>query len=338
MLLSVQNDIVRLKEVENWTWENIARAVDKKKSTVRQFYCRYKANKDLPPKVVIKKSMIDGSMGVLIKRTLSDRPKASLSVLKGVIAEKIGGDKPVPSKETIRRYLKAADFGRVTLVKKPLLRDVNKQKRLDFATLHEDMGIDWANSIIWSDETMVRSYPQNRKIEIWLPNSVPIEERPSNSTVQHGGISVMFWGAFSFYGWGPLVVMEGKINSAKYLEILKQHLVPFEETMPVDGIFMQDNASIHKTPLVMDYLAEKGIDVLEWPPQSPDMNPIENVWAEVKRKLYEKDSFSQTKAKLIEDVFEIWENLKEEYRANLSASIIRRIYICKEREGGWTGY
>ena len=48
-----------------------------------------------------------------------------------------------------------------------------------------------------------------------------------------------------------------------------------------DFIFMQDNASIHKAELVMDYLKEENVNPLNWPPRSPDLNPIENIWSKM---------------------------------------------------------
>ena len=71
-------------------------------------------------------------------------------------------------------------------------------------------------------------------------------------------------------------------------------------------VFMQDNAPCHKTNLVMDFLARNRIQTLDWPPQSPDLNPIENLWAIVKARRFKKFGIPRTRIELIEQIFEMW--------------------------------
>ena len=78
--------------------------------------------------------------------------------------------------------------------------------------------------------------------------------------------------------------------------------------LELDLIFMQDNAPVHTCKLVREYLTQQGISTLDWPPQSPDINPIENVWAIIKQELYSQKTFPSGKNDLIDRVFEIWQN------------------------------
>ena len=77
----------------------------------------------------------------------------------------------------------------------------------------------------------------------------------------------MFWGCFNEGGLGPLVPIEGILNSEKYKELLEKYLVPIFEKSDKKLIFMQDNAPIHKSKLITDFLADHGITTLQWPAQ-----------------------------------------------------------------------
>ena len=74
------------------------------------------------------------------------------------------------------------------------------------------------NKILWSDETKIELFGLNAKSHIWRkPGTIP--------TVKHGGGSIMLWGCFSVAGNGTLVRIEGKMNGAKFREILHENLL-----------------------------------------------------------------------------------------------------------------
>ena len=89
----------------------------------------------------------------------------------------------------------------------------------------------------------------------------------------------MVWGIISGDGVGPLVRLQGKVNAGVYKQLVKDHVLPVLRNLTKQpSIFMQDNAPCHKAMVVMNFLNAENVTVMDLPPQSPDLNPIENVW------------------------------------------------------------
>ena len=134
----------------------------------------------------------------------------------------------------------------------------------------------------------------------------------------------MRWECFSVAGTGRLV--EGKINRAKYREILDEHLL--QSTPPQSGVirfpFQQDNDPKHRAKTTQEWLRDKPLNVLEWTSQSPDLNPIEHLW----RDLTELERICK----------EEWEKLPKYRCAKLVASYQRRLEAVIAAKGASTKY
>ena len=112
----------------------------------------------------------------------------------------------------------------------------------------------------------------------------------------------MVWGMISSAGVGPIVRFHRNIKASVYKEHLRQHALPYLRKGRVETpIFMQDNASCYKAKTVFSFFEEELIAVMKWPPQSPDMNPIENVWKIIGEKVQNRNP---------ENIDELWGLLK----------------------------
>ncbi len=99
--------------------------------------------------------------------------------------------------------------------------------------------------------------------------------------------SVMVWVSMSSAGVGPLCFLRSKVNTAVYQEVLEHFMLPAADKLygDADFIFQQDLAPAHSAKATSTWFKDHGIPVLNWPANSPDLNPIENLWGIVKRKM-----------------------------------------------------
>ena len=148
----------------------------------------------------------------------------------------------------------------------------------------------------------------------------------------------MVWGCFCYYGPGSLVPVTGTMCQGNYLSTLQDYLLPqitqwYGEN---PGIFQQDNAPCHKARSVKNFLAQQSFSLLDWPPYSPDLSPIENLWAIVKKKVHLVEI--KTKVQLMNSVQSIWNDDPSISEAckSLIESMPHRTQACIDARGGPT--
>jgi hypothetical protein len=104
----------------------------------------------------------------------------------------------------------------------------------------------------------------------------------------------MFWGFFTACGLGSLVPVDGMMNSSEYIEIPESRVLPFLQSFPYSKVtFQHDLAPCQYSMPVKKFIQVNKISILDWPGTSPDVNPIENKWSIVMKRLGKMDCFTE---------------------------------------------
>lgn len=144
-------------------------------------------------------------------------------------------------------------------------------------------------------------------------------------------------GCFSRDQVGPLVKVDGIMTAQDYRNILDLNMIPHAQgKMPADWIFQDDNDPKHSSRLVKDWIAANNVDRMEWPSQSPDLNPIEHLWEELDRRIRTR-SFRNA-SELMHALKEEWDKIPQAVIANLVDSMPRRCEAVIRAKGYSTKY
>jgi transposase len=261
--------------------------------------------------------------------------------------------KAPPSKRTIARALSIAGLRKRKCAKRPKLTAIHALMRKRFAWQYRNFN--WETTCVkFTDECSVQRgtgadaewcfrYPGEK----YNPKMITEKEKSNK-------MSQMVWGAIwvtpnGRVGRSPLIIMERDFASKKhgysgrsYTNTLEEGLLP--QYRP-GQIFMQDNAPIHTSKHTKEWLETHGIWTMEWPPFSPDLNPIEHMWWALKRmvhKLYpELATMGYSEAdwtKLQEALKEAWLALPNSLIRRLVSSMEKRLAACRKAKGWQTKY
>ena len=207
------------------------------------------------------------------------------------------------SSQTIRWELKKAAFSYVRIRKTHGLSRKHKEDQVKFAQKTITWTQDHWDCVIFTDEKKFTLSGNDGYVPIWIEEG---KKKKFNLAVNRLS-GFMVWGAISANGGIALICPEGSITAETYVEMLDHDFFDmYQEHLPENFIFMHDNAPPHHAKYTVEYLKNKKIEVMEWPPLSPDLNPIENLWGILSQAIYAGGKSYQNTSDLWDALVSAW--------------------------------
>ena len=299
------------------------------RSTVVRWLKRWNETKDLSDRAKVGRP----------RKTTSQQDEVIIDSVRhdvdeGITSEKIQeqvlNENIDVSARTIRRRLGEAGFKYMKPLSKPLLTEHHQRKRLLWAK--SLVNFDW-DQVIASDETVFRIHEVKRFY--W--------QRPGERKVCRKvpySIKMNAWGCLSSTGFGRIICFKNNMTSAFLCDnIYPNALLSSAHRLfgrSQDWILLEDNDPKHRSRYSVRWKDDHDVETLPWPSLSPDMNPMEHVWALLKIKVADRRPTSAEE--LTRAIKEEWKDLPQELASNLMNGMSRRINSLIEANGDYTMY
>lgn len=237
------------------------------------------------------------------------------------------------SKAAVKRYRRKLGWKQGTTRYCQLISDVNKEKRRTWCEL-QLANNETFDDYVFTDESKIEICHTSKRSFRKEGQPVPLHPKPKHP------FSVLVWAGISKRGATKLVIFNGIMDSIFYQnEILTNALMPFlQQKFPDGHQFMQDNDPKHTSRSTQAFMEENGINWVRTPPSSPDLNPIENVWHEMKHHIATRVK-PRTKDELLQGLTTFWDErmtpLKCQRYINHIHKVIPKVIECN---GGPSGY
>nr|CAH7720241.1 unnamed protein product [Callosobruchus chinensis] len=246
----------------------------------------------------------------------------------------------VISTATVRRRVLASELRCRRPLRVPLLTAHHGTARLQWARAHKDWLLPQWSNVLSSDESRFGLVSNDYYWErVWRERVGQNILVTAIGVAPYRGGTQMFWGGIRFHGRTQLIHIPGTMTGAYYLQnVINAIVQPLRDEIGDQFILMDDNARPHCTRVVQQALENENIARLEWPPMSPDMNPIEHVWDYVSRAIFNRNNPPRSTQELIVAATEEWNNIPQEVINNLITGMHRCVHALIRSRGGNNKY
>ena len=258
-------------------------------------------------------------------RELKQYIRKDNSVSLRTLATKLSGDGVEVSHVTVGARLRELGYKSGLPNGTPMLTADQKANRVAWATNH--LNDQWERTL-FSDKTAFQLF--RNTISVWYKGPRPIRPLPKNRQ------KVFAWGGFCAKGKTSLHCFTGIMDARFYTEILEGHLPEIRRMFGRRWRFQQDNDLKHTSQVAKEFLKENFPEVMDWPSNSPDLNPIENLWGIVKHRVEKRmpSNISELEQYMVEE----WENIPNEFLTNLISSMRDRCQQVIDNNGERINY
>jgi len=219
---------------------------------------------------------------------------------------------------------------------KPFINAKNRKRRVKWCMNRLHYTKEQWRRFLFSDESpFVLRF--NKKLRVWCNSNERYLPWATTGTVKHDR-KIMVWGCFSALGVGNLCMIEGRMDQYQYHSIIRNELIPSAQKLfqSSNWTFQQDNDPKHTARSTVRLFDELDIPVEEWPAQSPDLNPIENLWAHLNWTL--RNRKCKNELELFDALKNGWNAIPNEYLVALADSMPERLNAVIDNKGYPTKY
>jgi len=260
------------------------------------------------------------------------------------------------SEQKIRHRLWEEGIRKWRAIKRPLLTQEHAKKCLAWARAHSYWTVDDWKCVIWSDESTIQKDSNAMGVSVFqLQNKRKKYAAPNVwAKGRDGNLSPMVWVCVVGNKLWPIVFMLESVNQDVYMEMLCTEFDLFLEALAMDTQtmykFQQDNASLHvskRTRKFLDaFMKKHRLTIVDWPPNSPNLSPIEDLWVHLKYELHQQfpdtaklKGLPQTiRAALREWLHKIWWEIAEDVLNKLIEGMLKQVEEVIATRGWYTSH
>ena len=243
------------------------------------------------------------------------------------------------STQTVRNRLREVGLhSRVPRVV-PRMTAEHRRRRREWAREHSRWNVRQWSNVLFTDESRFTVDHSDGVQRVW--RGVRQRNNPQFTAEMNrwGGGSVMVWAGISAQGRTDLHIVQGNMNALNYRDnVLQAIVLPWRRRIGGSFILMDDNARPHRARIITTFLEDNDIQRIEWPAISPDLNPIENVWAMLGTRVRQRTPAATNVQSLSAALQEEWNNLPQVMIRNTVVSMRRRCLECVNLNGACTHY